>query len=159
MNRRKLLGVGALALIAPSQALARERYLTIPYVPLDTRPYYDPVFELRPEHVDSKIWPAVKRINESGWVWTAESCQGHRAATAYSKMPMLRLVCQTQDAGRMLGALLLVASVGQERTFRGEGRIELRRHAPAPKGWFEVQTFIRRGGISVFNRFAERVNV
>lgn len=60
--------------------------------------------------VDPLIRGVVKTINESGWVLTAESCQGHPDATtpiwAGGVRPMLRLVTRKKHLGQMLGILL-----------------------------------------------------
>jgi hypothetical protein len=158
VNRRQILAAGVAALLTPEVALARPRDKTIPYVPEDARPYYDPIYELREGHVDRKIWPAVKRINESGWVWTAESCQGH--VRGFGHVPMLRLVCREENMGKMLAALALSQSVAHKDRYgiyHGEGRLELQRRFKAPKGWYEIRVWVRRGGVSVFERFAERI--
>lgn len=52
--------------------------------------------------VDTKMWPIVQSINQSGWVWTTESCQGHDDKT-HGSSPLLGLV--TNDIGRALGLL------------------------------------------------------
>lgn len=73
-------------------------------------PYGDPQ-ELVESDVDPAIWPAVKRINESGWLWTGESCQGHPDADypmpwAGNVRPYLRLILRTDDEARLLPVLL-----------------------------------------------------
>lgn len=65
---------------------------------------------LSSEMIDPLIWPIVQRINASGWVWAAESCQGHSDATdigAWNDQVdvMLRLVTHADDFGEMLEML------------------------------------------------------
>lgn len=50
--------------------------------------------------VDPLMWPIVQRINQSGWVWTTESCQGHE--TGWTSV-ILGVV--TDDPGRFFGLL------------------------------------------------------
>lgn len=70
--------------------------------------------ELEDGQVDPLLLDAVRRINASGWVITAESCQGHPDATdphawAGNVRPMLRLVCRESDAPRLMFALATAA--------------------------------------------------
>lgn len=71
--------------------------------------FYELPSNLTPEMVDPLIRKAVFRINESGWVWTAESCAGHPEATipswAGNTRPMLRLVTPEERLGDMFAAL------------------------------------------------------
>lgn len=62
--------------------------------------------------VDALIRPIVIRINESGWVWTAESCQGHPeydensiGAWEHNTDPYLRLIVVRSRFGEMLAHL------------------------------------------------------
>lgn len=73
-------------------------------------PYGDPE-ALTPDMVDPAIWPAVKAINESGWLWTGESCQGHPDAEysmvwAGNVRPYLRLMLRTEHEARLMPVLL-----------------------------------------------------
>jgi hypothetical protein len=66
--------------------------------------------ELDLEWIDPLIRKAVGRINESDWVWTAESCQGHPDDTefrawSWNTRPMLRLVTTRARYGEMLALL------------------------------------------------------
>lgn len=67
--------------------------------------FYDHPDKLREDQVDPLIWKAVRRINQSNWVWTAESCQGHPDATshawAWNVRPMLRLVTTQPNQGQL----------------------------------------------------------
>lgn len=135
------------------------------YIPYDARPYYHPSV-LRAEHVDPLIWPAVQRINQSGWVWTLESCQGHRGNDAWSDCPLLRLAVHHGQAARMLGLLHRAApahlSYGGEQIQTGpeRTRLEFQRHVEPPlPGWYETRVrVLGPHGISVLDRFAEAVN-
>jgi len=57
------------------------------------QPNHDPR-TLTDEQIDPAMWPIVQRINQSGWVWTTESCEGHDAG------PVL-LGVVTDDPGRL----------------------------------------------------------
>lgn len=147
MKRSQLLGAAVLgALGAPSRLYASGRvrgdgFKTIPYIPFDTRPYFapGPALTRNRARIDPLIWPVVERINKSGWVWTAESCQGgpdHK----WSRDPMLRLVCRAVDEEAMLGAVYRAARVGSKYGVGGT-RLILDRHSPSPVGWTEVRVF------------------
>lgn len=75
--------------------------------------FYDHPAKLVPGQIDPLLRDVVLRINESGWVWTAESCQGHPDATepvwAGNTDPMLRLVTRAQHEGQMLALLMQAA--------------------------------------------------
>lgn len=61
-------------------------------------PHHDPR-TLDLEQVDPAMRPLVSRINRSGWLWTAESCEGHGGQAG----PVLGLV--TDDPGRLFDCL------------------------------------------------------
>lgn len=172
MRRRAFLGLlggAAAAPLLPSLARADEpvkRTLPRAYVPYDARPYWHPL-DLRRAHVDPLIWPAVKRINESGWVWTLESCQGHRGPDAWSDAPLIRLAVHHGEAHRMLGLLVRSAPWPEDIDESLDGaflpdrhRVELYRHVRPPMpGWFEVRAVCRGPlALEVFDRFADAVN-
>lgn len=160
MDRRSLLGAIAVFFSAPTAAFAREPgggFKTIPYVPRAAEPYYAPITELRAYHVDEKIWPAVWLINRSGWVWTAESCQGHKSG--WSELPMLRLVCRAADKEQLLTHIFAVIPVGHyqnDRRLIGNGGVLLH-PVPAPKGWFEVKVKFQRDGLRLFEKLARAI--
>jgi hypothetical protein len=62
---------------------------------------------LTADAVDAQMWPIVSRINQSGWVWTTESCQGH-----VNGYPMV-LGVVTDDLGRFLALLAQAQSEAQ----------------------------------------------
>lgn len=170
MRRRAFLGLlgGAAAVpLLPAWARAEPRKRNLPrnYVPFDARPYIHPTY-LRAEDVDPLIWPAVQRINQSGWVWTLESCQGHRGPRAWCDKPLLRLAAPSGDLDRMLAELVRATPI--PRTYGGEQvplqpeqtRLEIFRHVEAPMpGWAELRVMVHGPhGITVFDRFAEAVN-
>jgi hypothetical protein len=64
------------------------------------QPHKNPL-TLREADVDTLMWPIVQRINQSEWIWTTESCQGHDDRGNHE--PLLGLV--TNDIGRALAAL------------------------------------------------------
>ena len=133
--------------------------------------FYTRPDQLAERQVDPLIWPAVKRINESGWVWTAESCQGHPDDTgvfgpwAGNTRPMLRLVCRVEHFGGML-ALLLDAAWWVHEDVPGN-RPNVLEFCPTHKsgGWRGVLVYVRaatvgdrRLGLDAFERFGEAVN-
>jgi hypothetical protein len=66
--------------------------------------------ELIIENIDPLMRVIVAEINASGWVWTAESCQGHPDAIEptgwdHNTSPYLRLVVHTDDLGELLKCL------------------------------------------------------
>lgn len=67
--------------------------------------------------IDPLILPVVLRINESGWVWTGESCQGHPDAThsgAAGVEPFLRLIVHRTNLGEMLSSLCDAMTIKSE---------------------------------------------
>ncbi len=135
--------------------------------------FYDLPDALQPENIDPLIWPAVKRINESGWVWTAESCQGHPDATEYGAWannvrPMLRLVCHRVDTGKMLSLLLEAVKQPPDSGLDGLHffKVELWPQPRRTPDWTEILVYIspvhtvfdRDQGIKAVERFAEMVN-
>lgn len=70
--------------------------------------YVDPE-DLKDHYPDPLLRTAVKGINQSGWVWTAESCQGHidcdELYVGWGLMPYVRLVCEIEHRGRLLDRL------------------------------------------------------
>lgn len=62
--------------------------------------------------IDPMMRPVVEKINASGWVWTAECCQGHpdydgsNPGWDHNPSPFLRLVCEKYSLGDMLGELV-----------------------------------------------------
>ena len=72
--------------------------------------FYENPAEIDYDQIDPLIRDAVRKINESGWLLTAESCQGHPESDtltwAGNMDPMLRLVCLEEDVDRLMGAIL-----------------------------------------------------
>lgn len=125
--------------------------------------------ELTDEMIDPLLRNAVRRINQSGWCWTAESCQGHPDATenlpwGFNTRPMLRLVCEASRAGEMLVELLdslRYDEVGLPQTlvaeiYRVEKPTEEFRQYLV---YLEAHNVYERNlGIAAFERFAEAIN-
>lgn len=142
--------------------------------------FYKMPWDLQGEHIDALILPIVLRINESGWVWTAESCAGHPDAAewgawANNTEPMLRLVTQFANWGRLLHYLTdayLATWAEIEKSHRTPNSLGIfevggiRLH-PSPRvqpAWREVLVYLgartayqRNQGIEVFRRFSEAV--
>jgi hypothetical protein len=142
--------------------------------------FYKMPWDLEGESVDKLILPMVLRINQSGWVWTAESCAGHPDATEWGSWasntdPMLRLVTRCADWGRLLHHLAdayLSASAAVEESHRTPeslgifevGGIRLHPSTRVKPHWREVLVYLgaktayqRNQGLDVFRRFAEAV--
>lgn len=140
--------------------------------------FYDLPSEIDYDCVDPLIRDTCKRINESGWVWTSESCQGHPDSNsahlwAGNTDPMLRLVCEAKYAGEMMWRLLLAKRetarrVAEDPQVGMEPGICLKMwdHYRGPKtdGWLELLVYIpastvwgRNLGLEVYKTFAELV--
>jgi hypothetical protein len=65
---------------------------------VDAPPHKDPRLLVAAD-VDPLMWPIVQRVNQSGWLWTTESCEGHGAG-----MPVV-LGLVTSDVGRLFAEL------------------------------------------------------
>jgi hypothetical protein len=122
--------------------------------------------ELDLEEVDELIRPAVVRINNSGWVWTAESCQGHPDSMdprQWHIEPMLRLVCHDEHTGSMMAALVDAVRADDSEVGGAIAFTAMPSHQRVP-GWTELVIYIkartaydRDRGIAAFERFAEFV--
>lgn len=136
--------------------------------------FYSPP-EAMDAEVDPLIRPICEAINKSGWVWTAESCQGHPDAAEGgpwrgNTSPMLRLITRKADQGRMLSALM--------EAYLGKG--SLGEHAPGlfevrglriypssrpAEGWTETLIYLDAGNVyqrnqalDVWNNFSTLIN-
>lgn len=137
--------------------------------------------------VDPLIRPICEKINASGWVWTAESCQGHpdaceACAWASNTAPMLRLVTLEKDLGQMMAALCRAFPMvedcvmksnlkpGAMSTPGGFGVFEIHGFRAYPSsrpnpGWTETLIYIdaanvyqRNQALDVFRAFADLVS-
>jgi hypothetical protein len=128
--------------------------------------FYENPESLTPEHIDPLIFPIVKKINESGWVWTAESCQGHPDSTdkyvwAGNMRPMLRLVVREERVGEMLNKLLESSVFLDEDALALINGIEIWQQQRM-NGWVSLTTYIaqcstiyyRNKGLECYDRFA-----
>lgn len=126
--------------------------------------FYTMPDDLRDEQIDPLIRHAVRTINASGWVWTAESCQGHPDESenmpwGFNVKPMLRLVVRAERLGDMLS--LMARSAKDPDDNLRTAVFEVISH-PLRDGWFSVlvyahahNVFSRNKGIAFFERFAE----
>lgn len=125
--------------------------------PLDARAagvrFYELPESLEPHMIDPLIWPVVKKINDSGFVWTSESCQGHPDAKepswANNTDPMLRLVCPRDRVGQVMAALIDACervSFDDDSTSWTPGQsIKIFPHtedAARRKGWAELLVYL-----------------
>jgi hypothetical protein len=128
---------------------------------VDLPPHKDPR-RLTAAEVDPKMWPIVSRINQSNWVWTTESCEGHGAG----RPVVLGLV--TNNLGRLFQALaeaqlMEIPNEGLETQDPAGGRFMLAFFQEARVPLAEWQ--IRLVGVgnqeltrAILARFADKVN-
>lgn len=120
--------------------------------------------ELKPEDVDLLLRLAVAAINSSGWIWTAESCQGHpdetdlHAPWGHNCEPYLRLVMRAEDLGDAVHALLAEAH-DEESLMIGPVQVKLHTR-PLKDGWLEMVVYVvahnaaqRNRGCQALERF------
>ena len=127
--------------------------------------FYENPAEIDYDQIDPLMRDAVRKINESGWLLTAESCQGHPESDtltwAGNMDPMLRLVCLEEDIDRMMGAILRssfmddLLTAGQLRVYPSrivKGRCETLVY------WQGGYVFARNEAMKQVNKFAELVS-
>lgn len=108
------------------------------------------------EAVDPLLRVAVAAINSSGWVWTAESCQGHpdeaelHAPWGHNTDPYLRLVCRARYLGPAVSALLTEARDEADTTM-GAPEMKLRSRE-LRNGWVELQIYVSAHNVAARNR-------
>lgn len=139
--------------------------------------FYTVPSEVVQAQIDPLMWPIVHTINQSGWVFTGESCQGHPDAAEHDPWsdnvePMLRLICRKEHFGRMLFHLIESSSFDEDGLPRTTGF----KIYPARKNWGqffktkddpawrEILVYIpastvysRNLGIVCYQRFADAV--
>ena len=128
--------------------------------------------ELAEDDIDPLIRDAVFRINKSGWVWTAASCQGHPDAAKpiegwQNVRPYLRLVTPTERLGDMLATLLLSMRVQDTQINLPMSLMcELRTTSVPHSDYTEVEVYVkaitaydRDLGIRAFDQFANAVSM
>lgn len=134
--------------------------------------FYELPKNLKPDQIDPLIRNAVMQINQSGWCFTAESCQGHpdmveEAPWASNTDPMLRLICQKKDTGRMMATLVeaMYYQKGGEDGWQETLGFQGYPRAIRSSDWTEVLVYIRcktafdrNLGIQAYERFARLVN-
>lgn len=112
--------------------------------------------ELKPEHVDPLLRNAVSALNSTGWVYTAESCQGHpdetevNAPWGHNTEPYLRLVLRRLHLGPV--AALLLREAGDENTdMIGSPQMKLRIRE-LRNLWVELQVYVGAHNVATRNR-------
>lgn len=132
--------------------------------------FYSPPDKLD-EWIDPLMRPICEAINRSGWVWTAESCQGHPDATTSGAWtsntnPMIRLV--TKQPAKMLGCLCSAFGIARSRAEKGDVfEVPGFRAYPSERpnsGWSEILVYIdaknvfqRDQALEVWKAFARLV--
>lgn len=134
--------------------------------------FYELPQDLDLSAVDPLMRPVIARINSSGWVWTAESCQGHpeydeqSSGWDHNTDPFLRLVTSTTRFGDMLGRLATAMRLPDSET-RIQVVCGLKLYMrPRDFGdWRQVNAYIearnvlgRNRGIEAFTRFADALH-
>lgn len=143
--------------------------------------FYNLPQDLIPEQIDPLIRKAVFRINESGWIWTGESCQGHPDCEeeltpwGLNVHPFLRLICRAENIGKMfsllISAMRYMDKYGMDSVM-GFKVYPCRKNTAYPSEnivdndkWEEVMIYLngtnvaeRNRSISCFEKFAELVN-
>lgn len=108
------------------------------------------------EQIDPLLRLAVAAINSSGWVWTAESCQGHpdetdlHAPWGHNTEPYLRLACRNRYVAPLLAQLLREAH-DDDSTLFGSPQMKLRTRQ-LKDAWSEVQIYITAHNVATRNR-------
>lgn len=125
--------------------------------------------DLTPEAIDPLLRLAVTLINSSGWVWTAECCQGHpdetdlHAPWGHNASPYVRLVCCTEDLGDVVTTLLAEAH-DEESQWMAAAQMKLHTR-PLKNGWMELMVYVvahnsatRNRGCQALERFGAAVS-
>lgn len=97
------------------------------------------------EQIDPHLRLAVHAINTCGWIWTAESCQGHPdeedflAPWGFSVKPYLRTVLRTKHLGKALELLTAEAHDGNSFSHGPVGMTVYTRELK--DGWTELKVY------------------
>ena len=108
------------------------------------------------EQVDPLLRFAVAAINSSGWIWTAESCQGHPDETeinppwGHNTDPYLRMVCRAGYLGPAVAGLLNEARDDSDKLI-GAPQMKLRTRE-LRDGWVELQVYVEARNVAQRNR-------
>lgn len=118
------------------------------------------------EGIDLLFKPICKKINASGYCYTAESCQGHPDATeptnGWNDSPkvFLRLGFHMEDTGRVMTALLGSSKFTDHLGCDGAVSFELYPRE-TKEGWMDLTVVIKSGNVwqraralDFWNRFA-----
>lgn len=112
--------------------------------------------ELKPEHIDVLLRVAVQALNSTGWVWTAESCQGHpdetdvNAPWGNNTDPYLRLALRRVHLGTVV-AILLREAVDENSSMIGSPQMKLRVRE-LRNLWVELQIYVDAHNVATRNR-------
>lgn len=108
------------------------------------------------EQIDTLLQVAVSAINSCGWIWTAESCQGHPDETdflspwGFNIEPYLRTVLRTKHLGRAVELLLDAAHDGNSFS---HGPVGMRLYTRELKdGWTEFKVYAQAVNAAQRNR-------
>lgn len=112
--------------------------------------------DLKPEMIDPLLRLACQLINSSGWVWTAECCQGHPDETdlhspwGHNVEPYVRLVMRAQNLGDAVHALLAEAH-DEDSSTMAPPRMKLHTR-PLKDGWMELSVYVVAHNVATRNR-------
>lgn len=106
--------------------------------------------------IDPLLRAAVRAVNRSGWVWTAECCQGHpdeqdlHAPWGFNVEPYVRMVCQKIHLAYAVELLLEAAHDGNDRI---HGPVGMRLYTrPLKDGWMEFKVYATATNVATRNR-------
>lgn len=109
------------------------------------------------EQIDPLLRVAVAAINSSGWIWTAESCQGHpdetevNAPWGFQIKPYLRMVCRGSHIGDASALLLEAARDDDVIATYGPPAMELYTRE-LRDGWMELKVYVGAHNVATRNR-------
>ncbi len=108
------------------------------------------------EQIDPLLRLAVAAINSSGWIWTAESCQGHpdetevNAPWGHNTKPYLRLVCRDRYLGHAVAVMLREARDESDKLIGAPGLVLRTRELR--DAWVELQVYVEAHNVATRNR-------
>lgn len=121
----------------------------------------DRIFHYGPPEYDSAFEPLIRpicqRINQSGWLWTIESCEGHGSDNPSNgwggPRPMLRFACQTEHVGHLI---VLLDRVNRQADGYQMWTIPMYADYLSDEEWCGLLTYIDTAPASELETLAER---
>ena len=109
------------------------------------------------EQVDPLLRGAVSAINESGWAYTAESCQGHpdetdiAAAWGHNVQPFIRMALRLLHLGPVSALLLRAGLEAEDARIMGPVRFTLHLRELRNR-WVELIVYAEAHNVATRNR-------